>query len=214
VFKGDNEYFEDLVSHIDAPRLHRFHITFFNQIVFDTPQLIRFICRTPRLKPLEKAWVIFDGDAARVDLSPLEFGSGIPLTVEISCRELDWQISSMEQVCTSSLPPLSTLESLYINDGPSSRAHWQDNIDNSLWLELLHPFRSVKNLYLSNELAWYVVPALQQLVGRRATEVLPTLQNIFLEGLQPLGPLREGIMQFVAARHTGDPITVSIWDRY
>jgi hypothetical protein len=211
-FKGDSEYLDDLVAHIDAPQLNELDITFFNQIVFDTPRLIQFICRTPRLKPLEYARVAFDGGAATVSLSSLTLGAN-SIHVGISCRELDWQLSSIEQVCTSSLPPLSALEHLYIYEGSSSRAHWQDNIENSLWLELLHPFRPVKNVYISKEFAPRIVPALKELVGSRAMEVLPTLQNIFLEGLEPSGPVQEGIRQFVATRQvTGDPIAVSPWD--
>jgi hypothetical protein len=106
------------------------------------------------------------------------------------------------------------LEDLYIYEDQSSRSHWQDNIENALWLELLHPFRAVKNLYLSEEFARRIGPALQELVGIMATEVLPTLQNIFLEGLGPSGPVQEGIQQFVSTRQaTDDPIAVSRWDR-
>ena len=201
------------MARIDAPRLNNLDITFFNQIVFDTPQFIQFISRTPTLKALEKAHVVFEDDAARVNLSSQTSGYG-ELKVKIPCRELDWQVSSLEQVCTSCLPPLSTLEDLYIYEDPYSQPDWQDNIENTLWLELLHPFTAVKNLYLSEEFAPRIVPALQELVGGRTTEVLPTLQNIFLEGLQPSGPVQEGIQQFVAARQvTGHPIAVSHWDR-
>jgi hypothetical protein len=50
------------------------------------------------------------------------------------------------------------------------------------------------------------VPALQ--------EVLPALQNIFLEGLQPSGPVQEDLGKFVAARQlSGHPIAVSPWER-
>jgi hypothetical protein len=204
---------DDLVAHIDAPRLDDLYIIFLNQIIFDTPRLIQFICRTPKLNALEKARVTFDGGAATVNFSSLTSSHG-KLQVYISCRELDWQVSSLEQVSTSSLPPLSTLEDLYIYEGTSSRAHWQDNIENALWQELLHPFRTVKKLYLSEEFALRIGPALQELVGGRATEVLPTLENIFLEGLQPSGPVQEGIGKFVAARQvTSHPIVVSRWDR-
>ena len=52
--------------------------------------------------------------------------------------------------------------------------------------------------------------ALQKLVG---TEVLPTLENIFLEGFQPTGTVHEGIEKFVAARRLIDrPVAVSHWD--
>jgi hypothetical protein len=64
--------------------------------------------------------------------------------VKILCRELDWQVSSLEQVCTSFLTPLTTMEDLYIYERPFWQPHWQDNIENSLWLEPLHPFTDAK----------------------------------------------------------------------
>jgi hypothetical protein len=211
-FKGDSEYLDDLVALIDTPLLSDLEITFFNQIVFDTPQLIQFICRTPRLKALDEGSVTFKGSAARVGLSSLTPGPG-KLHVNISCRGLDWQVSSVEQVCTSCLPPLFTIEELYITEDISWRAHRQDNIENALWLELLHPFSAVKNLHLSEELALHIGPALQELVGGGATEVLPALQNIFLQGLLPSGRVQEGIRQFVATRQVTSPIAVSHWNR-
>jgi hypothetical protein len=201
---------DDLVAHIDAPLLVNSRTSFFNDIVFYMPQFFRFICHSP-LKALEEAHVTFDGVTAAVELKSASHGV---LIVDISCRELDWQVSSLEQVCTSCLPPVSTLEDLYIKEGSSSRAHWQDNFENAVWLELLHPFSAVKNLYLSEEFALRIVPALQEPDGGRATEVLPTLQNIFLEGLKLSGSIQEGIGEFVAMRQlTSHPIVVSRWDR-
>jgi hypothetical protein len=71
----------------------------------------------------------------------------------------------------------------------------------------------VKNFYVSEEFVPSIVSALQELIGDRTSEVLPVLQNIFLEGPQPSGPGQEGIGQFVAARQlTRHPITVSFRD--
>jgi hypothetical protein len=218
-FKGDSEYVDDLVAHIDTPQLHKLSITFFNQIIFDTPQLIRFVCRTPALKQIQEAHIFFGGRGlnrcATVNLRSLTSGADL-LNVGITCSDLDRQVSSVEQVCTSSLPPLSSLENLYIFGGTYSGEYAQGYIGNALWLELLHPFRAVKNLYLSWEFVQRIVPALKELVGSRATEVLPTLQNIFLQVFEPWGsssPVQEGIRQFVATRQvTGDPIAVSTWD--
>ena len=214
-FKGVSDYLEYLVARIDAPQLNRLNIVFFNQIVFDTPQFIQFVNRIPTLKALEKSHVIFGDDAARVKMSSVSSLTSLKegLYVKIPCRELDWQVSSLEQVCTSSLPPLSALEDLYIHKVPNSQPHWQDNIENALWLELLSPFPAVKNLYLGVEFAPLIVPALQELVGGSMTGVLPNLQNIFLEEFQPSGPVQEGIQHFVAARQaTSHPIAVSRWD--
>jgi hypothetical protein len=209
-FKGVSEYMDDLVARIDVPRLDELIITFFNQIVFDTPQLPQFISRTPKLKALKKARVAFEDDLAEVKLSSPTFDN-VWLFAKVSCRELDWQLSSLEQVCTSCLPPLSALEDLYFYIAPSN---WPDNIENMLLLELLHPFSAVKNLYLSTEVARHIVPALQELVGGRTTEVLPSLQNIFLERLESSGPDQEGIGKLVSVRQlSGHPVAVSRWER-
>ena len=208
-FKGGGEYLEYLVAQIDAPRLSSLYITFFNDIVFVTPQFARFISRTPILEVFDEARVALEDSAASIRLS----SAYARLNVNIFCRELDWQLSFLEQVCTSSLPPVSTLEVLYMEGRPWPQ-DWKDNIDYTQWLELLHSFTAVKNLYLSKELAPCVVPALQELVGGRTTEVFPNLQNIFLEEFQESGPVQEGIAGFVAARQvTSHPIAVSRWDR-
>ena len=213
-FKGVTEYLDDLVARVDAPRLNNLYITFFNQIDFDTPQLIQFISRTPTLNAPKQARVVFGDGAANINLSsttsPHVQGE---LHVKIPCRELDWQVSSLEQICSSSFPPLSTLEFLLIHEASSRHSVWQGNIENTLWLELLRPFAAVKDLHLSKRVAAHIVPALQELVGGRTTEVLPIVQNIDLEWIQPSGPVQEGISKFVAARQfSSHPIMVSLSD--
>ena len=211
-FEGVSEYLDDLVTRIDGPRLEYLYITFFNQIVFDTPQIIQFISHIPMSKTLRKACVAFGDGAARVNISS-RTSPNKEIDVKIPCIELDWQVSSLEQIFTSCLPSLSTLEDLYIFQASHSHPHWQDNLENTLWLELLHLFSTVKHLYLSEEFAPRIGSALQELVGERTTEVLPSLQDIFLEGLQHSGPVQKGIDQFVTTRQvTSHPISVSRWD--
>ena len=206
-FKGVVEYLEDLVTGIDTPQLDNMQITFFNQIDFDTPRLAQFIHRIPKLGKRD-ATVQFNDRFAAVALSP-----GI-LQIAISCREPDWQLSSIEQVCNSSLRPLSTVEDLYIEHQYQLLVWKNDAIESTLWLQLLLPFTAVKNLYLSKESAPGIAATLQELGEGRITEVLPSLQNIFVRGLEPLGALQEKIGQFVAARQLSDhPITISVWDK-
>ena len=210
-FKGVTEYLEELVIGIDTPQLDYLSITFFNQIDFDTPRLAQFIHCTPTLRAFDKAHAQFDDDFAYIKLS---VSSQTPnFRIAISCREPDWQLSSIEQVCNSSLEPLSKVEDFYIE-----HRYWQtvwknDAIENTLWLQLLLPFTAVKNLYLSKEFAPGFGVTLQELVGGRITEVLPSLQNIFVEGLERSGPFQENIGRFVDARRlSGHPIAISDWD--
>ena len=204
-FYGVNEYFDDLVAHIDAPRLDELHIGFFDQIVFNPLQFIRFISRTPKLNALEKASVQFLDSLVFVKLSS---GSRM-LKVVITCEELVRQISSLKQLFSSSLPPLSTCEDLHISVSLYGKP-WRDIIESTLWLELLRPFIAVKNLYLSEKITQCIMPTLQELVGNRTTEVLPNLEHIFLKKFHLSGPYQEVIMRFVDARKvTNHPVTVS-----
>jgi hypothetical protein len=210
-FKGVSEYLEDLVARIDAPRLSDFRITFFNDIVFDTSQLARFIYRTPiSSKARKTACVLFEDAAARINFSS---AGGKYLSVGISCEGFDWQVSSLEQLFTSFLSLISTSDYLYIYETPPHRSKWLDSIENMRWLNLLHQFTTVEKLYLSKRIAPLIVAALQELVGSGTTEVvLPTLQNIFLGNVEPSEPVQEGIGQFVAARQlTSHQIAVSRW---
>ena len=106
-FKGVIEYLEDLLTFIDAPRLKTLYITFFNQIDFDCPRLAHFINCTPTLRALDEALVQFGDNFAHVVLPP----GPRTLEIAISCREPDWQLSSVAQVCNF-LPPLSMVEDL------------------------------------------------------------------------------------------------------
>jgi hypothetical protein len=85
----------------------------------------------------------------------------------------------------------------------------QGNIENTQWLELLRPFINVKDLQLSKKVAPFVAPALQELTGERVTEVLPALQNLFLDDFKASRPIEEGIGQFVARRQlSGHPVAI------
>jgi hypothetical protein len=207
-FKGASEYLEVILARIDAPRLNDLHITFFNRILFDTPQLFQFISRRPILRAPEKGHIIFNSTAIIVEFRSQTNGYDA-LSLEIPSTSSEWQLSSLEQVSTSSLPPVSTLEDLYISENRQSPPYWQHDVENTLWLDLLRSFVAVRNLYLSKEFVPRIGSALQELVGGRSIEVLPMLENIFLEGFQPSGPLHEGIEKFVAARWlTSHPVEV------
>jgi hypothetical protein len=209
-FKGASEYLEEILARIDSPRLDELHITFFNQIIFDTPQLFQFISRTPMLRAPKNGHIEFDSGAISVEFSS-QTSDYIVFSLRILCTASEWQLSSLEQI-TSSLPPFSVLENLYVKEGYPP-PHWHDDVENTLWLDLLRSFVAVKNLYLSDEIVPHIAPALQELVGGRTTEVLPTLENIFSEAFQPSGPIHKGVERFVAARRlTSHPVAVSLWD--
>ena len=209
-FLGVSGYLEDLVARIDAPLLRYLTMSFFHQQTFDTPQLNQFISRTPNIKARDEAGLNFTRWDVHVRF-PLAQTFGF-LQLGISCSQRDWRLSSLAQLCSSSFPQgFPVVERLFVQ-GKFTRPHWQDDIEVTQWLELLHPFTAVKDLFVSKDFAPCVVLVLQELLGERVTEVLPALQALFLEEPLPSGPVLEIIGKFVAARQlAGHPISVSRW---
>jgi hypothetical protein len=179
-FEGVTEYLEDFVACIDAPLLQAVEITFFNQLVFDIVQLPKFLDRIDRVAVLDSATVNLCADSISITFSAQS--QTVDTTwfeLVVSCSKLDWQLSSLSQLCASTLSTFSNLEHLNIREC-NSYLHCQDDIENIQWLELLHPFSTVKRLSLPDEVSPHVAPALQELPGERVTEVLPALEVLIL----------------------------------
>ena len=271
-FKGASKYLENLMALIDAPELNKLSITF-DQRVFDTPELAKFVGRVPKLGVPCEARMVFHHFriAIGVRLPSQISGHGL-LDVGISSgdvlytpiEELDPQLSCLARVCASLLPTVSTVENLYIYEDSSSALSWSEDTESTQWVKLLRPFIALKNLYLSRKIAPRIASALEEAAGEdydaeeeddneyaddysdngeggnlddlggggtgdpsggdalvedlnegniRVTELLPSLQNIFVQGHHPSGCIQEGIREFIAAqRLIGHPIAVFAWD--
>ena len=205
-FTGNREYLEDVVSRIDAP-LDTINVNLSDKPAFDIPLLRDFIGRTKILDAPHRADTSFAHSSARISLfrgkGDIDFKV---LDLSTMCSMRDY-LSLLAQGCSSFLPPLPSLEHLSISgDLPLG---WQPEVENTQWIELLRPFITVKDLVLDELVALSVAPALQELVGDRGTEILPELQNIFLDGFQSSGSVLDGIGKFVAARElSGRPVIV------
>jgi hypothetical protein len=205
-FWGVSEYFEDFVAQIDTPLLNELDITFFLDLIFDIPRLRHLICRADRLEPFDRAEMeFFDG---QICISVGQF------RLSILCERPDWQLSSIVQIFGQQLPLLSHVEQLKVFQRSQEYIEWMDNLDmdSSLWLELFHLFTALQSLRVSEKLVVPVVTTLQELTERRTMEVLPALHSLFLEGLEPSGPVPEGIKSFVAARQLSDHhVVIQSW---
>ncbi|KAH9955322.1 hypothetical protein BJV74DRAFT_991205 [Russula compacta] len=211
-FHGPSEYLEDLISRIDVPLLHHIDVTFFNQLILRTPQLVQFLSRTGKLSTLNRASLTFSSQSGQVVLNSRNIPDDhLWVSLNISFREREWQFSSLAQICTAFLTPLSTLEHLEVSTNRLSNR--QDDDENTQWLEILRPFIGVKNLSMDTKAVSLVAPALQELVGEAVTDMLPALQNLFIrsQGPNPSTPVPEAVEQFAAARQlAGHPVAVHV----
>jgi len=172
------------VARIDVPLLNNFKIRFFNQPIFDMPQICQFICRSENLRDLDQADIFCAENFVDIKVTPqIERVERSMLAMRISCNNSDWQLSSLAQACSSVLPSQPTLNRLLIYENSDSPPLWQDDMEDAQWLELLAPFTAVKQLYLrlSEGVEQRVASAMQKLTGEIAIECLPALRYLFLE---------------------------------
>jgi hypothetical protein len=177
-------------------------------LIFEIPRLRHFIGRAERLEPLNQAGMIVHERGIRISVGSFD--------LQTQCERPDWQLSSMVQIFSQQLPLLSHVEQLEIIQDHRANIEWIDNpdMDPSLWLELFLLFNALQGLYVSAKLVAPVAAALQDLTGERTMEVLPALHSLFLEGLEPYGPMPEGIKSFVAARQLSDHhVAAQRWNR-
>ena len=218
---GAPEYLDDLVAHFDAPLLESIVITLFHQEVLDIPQLAKFVRCAERLSVIDQATVIFGSDSVRVSITlPPESlvetrrVDSNTLMIELACLVSDLQLSYLAQVCSLCLPTPSPYKCLKIRFNPRVYPHWQYANEESdpQWLELLCRFNIVKELYLSQDVAFPIAQALRELPAERVPEVLPALQTFFLAGLESSGRVQEAMSGFVTARQlSGRPVVIRAW---
>ena len=214
-FDGVSEYLEDLVARIDAPRLHILDISFFHQLIYDVQQLPYFIGHAGSLGSFSHAEVVINNYGVDIEFHPSERTPADlhnRLRLGILCRAVDWQVSFMAQICNQvSLLP-SIVEQLDIQVFPLESIS-QVDLEDTQWLELFRPFTAVRTLRIHHMLQSLIVPALQELTGERATEVLPALDSLYLEEYPPSGSDQQAIESIVAARqHSDHPVAVHHWE--
>ena len=209
-FRGDSDYLKDFMSRIDTPLLNRLSIEFLDQLESDVPLFRRLISHSTTFKAPHLADIAFSQPDVKITLF---HGKGMvghrAPRLHVSRRPLDWQQLSLVQFYNSCFPPFPTLERLCIYEVRPLNLEWQQGAESIQWLELLNPFPSVKDLELSAKLAQLVAPALGALTEEGVTEVLPALQNIFIEGPRASESVQESIEKFISARQLfGRPVTV------
>jgi hypothetical protein len=82
-----------------------------------------------------------------------------------------------------------------------------EEMDSTVWLELLRPFRGVKKLEVTGGLVSSIASALERVTGEMARIVLPALRDLHL--FDSPSPFASTIEPFVAARQLCNrPVTV------
>ena len=206
-FQGAAEYLDGLFASVDAPLLERVDINkLFDPPTFDVMRIASLTGLTETFEMPDQACMLFAHDFVDVMISSRQGTTGDKmLRLSMTWKFSDWYLTRAYYPSS----PRFTIESRR----QRTRATTQDK-GRTHWLDLLCFFPTTENLYLFNRIALCIAFALQELSPEGATEVLPALQNLFIEDLRPSGLLETAIGGFIAARQlSGRPVAVQRWVR-
>jgi hypothetical protein len=199
-YRGTSKYLDNLVARIDAAHLRDIDITLFSQPTMDASQIGRFIERIEMQMSLRKAKVKTSAHA--ISISFADSSTSIPLRLQISCKQLDWQLSCMAQVCDQVSPFLSRVSTLHLWLDAAQPLGRQDDRNDEQWLDLLHSFKfsGAKRFWVANELTTDILCALGP-ANEGNTTMLPSLRQVRLQ--KPIvmdGPSWDSVQSFITAR--------------
>ena len=174
-YRGSSKYLDTFVTRIDAPRLGDIDITFFSQPTMDALQLGHFIERIGMSTALSEANI--QASIHAISISFKNPSTSTSLRLQIPCKQLDWQLSSMAQVCDQLSPLTVGVQHLVFNTNDWSSG--QDDVNGEQWLQLVRSFRGARTLSLAGELVIGLLRALRQAdEGYTTDTVLPALSNL------------------------------------
>jgi len=188
------------MARIDAPHLEELDITFFFQPTLDALQLGRFIDRTETLRSYRQAHVVYFEH--HISISFTRPGALTQLGLQISCEQLDWQLSSIAQFFDQISPILSRIEDLEINTTKASSI--QNEIEGGQWMEIVRAFGCAQDFYVSGKLATEILYALCPADGGDTT-ALPSLRELHVKQQVPIDEsLGDAVMSFIMQRQGSD----------
>jgi len=172
----------------------------------DASQLGRFIERIEMQTSLGQADVETSAHAISVSFS--NSSTSTPLRLQISCKQLDWQLSSTAQVCNQFSPFLFRVNNLGINTTQSSSG--QDDVDGEQWLELIRAFGGARDFRVAGELIADILCALGPVDGGHATDstVLRDLRHLRVENPMAVDePSWDAAQSYITSRRlSGRPV--------
>ena len=196
-YRGTSKYLDSFVARIDAPCLSDIHITFFYQPTIDACQLGRFIERVEMHSSLIQADVKISADAVSTFT---DSSASAPLKLQISCRQLDWQLSCIAQVCDQVSPFLSPIIILEINTAQTLGG--RDDGNGGQWLDLFCSFKfsGVRSFWMASDIPTDALYALRP-ANEGGTTPLPSLRHVRVQKpIEMHGPSWDSVQSFITSR--------------
>jgi hypothetical protein len=196
IFHGASEYLEGFVARIDCPVLTTLEIKYFNQLIFEIPQLSQFISRVDGLKSPTEVTLKLAGGYSTMSVRRRGRRGG-ECYIVLPCRQPDWQLSFSTQILHELYPLLCSVHVLSIPESPQLVG--ENDVDTSQWLELFQPLSQILKIHVS--VRHIALDIMRSLVSEdMAPGILPRLTSLHLEGYRKSTFAMEAAERFVAMR--------------
>jgi hypothetical protein len=204
-FGGVSAYLEAVLCRITTPRLEKLQILLFKQLTFSVPRLPQFLNTTEILR-FDNARIVFKDKAVDVLMFFREANMSA-FRVWVDCWHLDWQVSSVAQICNALSQVFSVVEHLTLEHevhGQSSEEH--NHVDRIEWRKLLRSFSNVKTFRVEDGLVEQLSRCLRLEDGELPLELLPELQELVYFGSRDTGDAFTSCLD--ARQNAGRPVTL------
>ena len=151
-YRGTSKYLDNLVAIIDAYHAENMNITFFSQPTMDASELGRFVEQIETTQTsLNQADVQTSPHAISISFTGSSSAFRTPLRLQLSCKQIDWQLSLISQICNQFTPFLFYIKNVGIDintaDFPNKRGHAGGQAGGEQWPELVCSFALVQDSY-------------------------------------------------------------------
>jgi hypothetical protein len=203
-YRGTSKYLDTFVARIDAPRLGDVDVSFFFQPTMDAAQLGQFIERIETQTSLTQADVLTSANSISISIS--DPGARLRLALQISCAQVDWQLSSMTQICNHFSRFLPRVQDLGISS--TQTLSGTNDMDREHWGEIIRSFNGAGVFCAAGTLAAEILCTLSLDAGD--PNVLPALHTLHVPELGPeYAALKEAAESFATSRWlSGRPVKV------
>jgi hypothetical protein len=182
-FRGVCAYLEALVTRLDTPHVHEISFMLFHQPRYAVPRISAFLRRTKRFG-FDGVRIQFDTGGALISAVPaFPPSSGEKLFIWLPCLRFDFQVASVAQICSALKPNFANMEDLFIKYHQNQLpAEWHEQVDPTLWSEVIAQFSGMKTLWISSALISEVRQAIRS-GSQQLLDDMPILAWIIVEVL-------------------------------
>ena len=204
-FRGVSAYLEAVVCRLTTPLLEDLQIQFFEELTLSVPCLPQFMNTTGNLR-FERATLDFTDE--QIKLVMYSHGAKtLSFVVSVDCWHLDWQVSSVAQICNALNQVFSPLEYLGLRHKVHVRSSEEhNNVDRIEWRSLLRSFNNLRTLNVEDGLVEGLSSCLRLEDGELPLELLPELHKLTYFGSHDVGGAFSSFIN--SRRDAGRPVAL------